>query len=204
MCNYAFSVPEFWIILSGLFGIACVRRSKWLIGLVCGASLFLLYFFRDWTPPCIPRDPHALYCPCEGEIREVVQDGHRVRIAVFLNLHNIHVQYMPCDARVVSIEHRGGTFVPVFFWEKSRYNERQVYTLSNEFWGTVVVTQIAGQVARRTRSFVRMGDFCPAWAPLGMIQLGSRVDIEFEGVPLVRVGQKVNVGDVLSHKGMFI
>lgn len=164
--------------------------------------LFVIYFFRGWAKPFeFPLEENVMYSPCDGTIQRIEQNDTNIRIIIFLNIHNIHVQYTPFDCTVRKIEYQQGTFHPAYMLEKSDYNERQRYTLLNEIFGIVHFTQIAGQVARRVESFVKQGDKLIALTPIGMIKFGSRCDIVLEKRPDIQVikhtGDRVYIGDKL-------
>jgi phosphatidylserine decarboxylase len=120
------------------------------------------------------------------------------RISVFLNIHNVHVQYAPLDGTIRSVVHKPGAFHLAYLFEKGELNERRVTTLDTRI-GTVRVVQIAGLVARRTHPLVSPGDRVSQGDSLGLIKFGSRVDLWLpEGFNvLVAPGQRVHIGEAL-------
>jgi phosphatidylserine decarboxylase len=231
--NYLFShAPEFVIVvavllLSGVVVLLLVTKKKsgsakvvvvagW--SLVATSLIFLaalLTFFRGWSPPpslaALSRAERRrrLFCPCDGVIRDVIIDDDAagtIRIVVFLNVHNVHVQYAPCDGVVTALRYRPGSFHPAYLLEKSVYNERMEYDLwSDDAFGGVTVVQIAGQLARRIVPLVSQGDAVRAFEqPMGLIKLGSRCDIIVSSslrhalvTDVVQKGRRVHIGDTL-------
>lgn len=146
------------------------------------------FMFRD--PKRLPGD--GVVSPADGRVVSVEETelgGHAIKI--YLGPLDVHVNASPADAKVVSQEHRSGGHR--FAWEKdSEANERLRTTLDTPD-GTMVVTQIAGAFMRRVRSYVRPGQTLKKGERLGIIMLGSRVDVELPpGVePTVKTGDRV-------------
>lgn len=168
--------------------------------------MFSIYFFRGWEmPSSFVVDDHILYSPCDGIIKKIEETSNQFHIIIFLNIHNIHVQYAPFNCKIKNMKYIEGSFRPAYILEKSQYNERQHYTLSNNIFGDIQLIQIAGQVARRIQPFVNKGENVKALAPLGMIKFGSRCDLVINKktikdqtiVILKNVGDRVHIGDKL-------
>ncbi|MEM3085657.1 MAG: phosphatidylserine decarboxylase [Halobacteria archaeon] len=155
---------------------------------VAAAALggFLLLFYRD--PERVPDGP-GMVSPADGRVI-VAEPG---RIAVFLNLHDVHVNRAPLGGRVVRVRHTPGRFRPAF--GATGENERNEIDLETPA-GPVRVTQVAGFVARRIVCSVREGQRVARGERIGRILLGSRTDVT---VPpgfrvVVAEGQRVKGG----------
>lgn len=199
--NYLWTAPEYVFLCCFLGAMAVWWRSLWLGGVAFVATTLVLAFFRPWTGDA-PTDPSVIMCPCDGKVLDVVQHPSGIlQIAVFLNVHNIHVQYAPLDGTVTKQEYHTGTFVPAYMFEKSSYNERMETTLQTTI-GSVTVVQIAGQVARRIVSLTSEGAVLTKGQPFGLIKLGSRVDVWLPAgkvMPLCKKGQRVRIGDTIAR-----
>ncbi len=160
------------------------------VGLAAGWALwgFFAVFFRD--PERVTGD--GIVAPADGRIRAVAQEGPWLRISTFMNVTDVHVNRFPLDAEVTGIETRGAGFRPAFH-EESRHNLRRHYRLRSPL-GEVEVIQMTGLVARRLVSLVAVGEARPRGSRLGMILLGSRVDVL---LPVHRVAPTVRVGDTV-------
>jgi phosphatidylserine decarboxylase len=178
---------------------------QWLYASAIAASVFMGFYrgVPDEDLQIMNRNaqsPHVVLCPCDGTVLDVVsRDDGFTQIAVFLGLHNIHVQYFPIDGTIKSITHKPGTFHPAYMFVKSQYNER-VETVLNTMIGEVCVVQIAGLVARRIVHFYAPGNIIQRLEPMGLIKFGSRVDIwvpNKSGMVLVSPGERVHVGTPL-------
>lgn len=117
------------------------------------------------------------------------------KILIFMNLFDVHVNRMPVDARIEDIRYYPGKFFNASLDKASRDNERCAYALKADD-GDFVMVQIAGLIARRIVSYAEPGDMGKKGERIGMIKLGSRVDLYLPPnyAPRVVVGQKVFAG----------
>jgi phosphatidylserine decarboxylase len=171
-------VPRTWPVLA-------------LLVLASAGALGLLIFFRD--PERAPgRD---IVSPADGRVRAVDRDATALRISVFMNVTDVHVNRFPLDGRVDRIDTEGSGFRPAYR-EDARHNVRRHYHLVTALGGVEVI-QMTGIVARRLVSYVGVGDARSKGDRLGMIALGSRVDLLLPAEradPLVAVGDRVVAG----------
>jgi phosphatidylserine decarboxylase len=119
-----------------------------------------------------------------------VEEGGRVRVAVFMNVTDVHVNRFPISGRVDTIETSGAGYRPAFVPD-ARHNLQQSFRLATDL-GPVEVVQMTGMVARRLVSFVTAGTSHAKGERLGMIVIGSRVDVL---LPADRVRVTVEVGE---------
>ncbi|MCI4321184.1 MAG: phosphatidylserine decarboxylase [Thermoplasmata archaeon] len=152
---------------------------------------FFLWFFRD--PERVPGP--GIVSPADGKVIAVGPDGERTRIAVFMNVTDVHVNRFPLEGTVASVEDGGAGFRPAFHPD-AIHNVWRKTTLDTAV-GAVDVVQMTGILARRIVSFVGPGDHGAKGDRLGMIVLGSRVDLLFDPArarPTVKVGDRVTAG----------
>ena len=156
-------------------------------------SIFFLFFFRD---PEREIPPEGIVSPADGKVQFIEQKGNIVRVGVFMNINDVHVNRAPISGKVVDIRHIFGSYVPAFRKDSER-NERTYITLETPI-GTVEMVQIAGALVRRIVTYVNEGDFVRKGQRIGMIRFGSRVDVI---MPSDRVkviaekGDKVKAGE---------
>ena len=93
-----------------------------------------------------------------------------------MNIFSVHVNRAPCTGRVDFLEYIPGKKLAAFAPKASEINERNFIGFSTQ-WGAVMITQIAGLVARRIVCRLRRGDVLEVGQRCGMIKLGSRVDL---------------------------
>ncbi|HSU32038.1 MAG TPA: phosphatidylserine decarboxylase [Bryobacteraceae bacterium] len=164
-------------------------------------AAFCLYFFRD--PERIPPPGDVMLAPADGKVVAVRQvESGQIRISIFLNIFNVHVNRTPIPGTVSDVQYQKGKFLVASHEAASLENEQN--TLVIEGKGTrVVCRQIAGLIARRIVCYKRPGDFVNAGERIGYIKFGSRVDVIFgpEWSAAIKVGDKVSAGTtVLAHR----
>ena len=197
------AAPGFRFILAGggvfLLGLALNSNLLAFLGLL-GAGFFA-YFFRD-PERQIPEDPALIVSPADGkvvfvdEVREEKFLGRPARrVAIFMNVFDVHVNRAPVAGTVAASSHRPGKFKVACRPEAAEVNEQQATLLENDE-GRVLVVQIAGLLARRIISYVKPGQKLERGERLGMICFGSRVDLYLppEAEILVKVGDRVKAG----------
>jgi phosphatidylserine decarboxylase len=161
------------------------------IALGWGFVGFFLWFFRD--PERAPGP--GIVSAADGRVLAVGPDGERTRVAVFMNVTDVHVNRFPLDGTVTAVEDGGEGFRPAFHPD-AIHNVWRKTTLSTTA-GDLDVVQMTGILARRIVPFVGVGDHRAKGERLGMIVLGSRVDVLFDSErarPTVKVGDRVRAG----------
>lgn len=156
--------------------------------------LSLCIFYRVPSRKFIPNENNII-ASSDGVVKEITYlPNNRVRIVAFLNIFNQHLQFYPVSGKVSKTEYILGSFHPAYLLEKSNYNERFLTYIQTEN-DTIVVTQIAGQIARRIVNNSVKDISVKQGAYMGMIKLSSRVDLEFSSdvyTPLVKIGDKLS------------
>lgn len=100
----------------------------------------------------------------------------RTRISIFLSVFDVHVQRIPVAGVVTKVAYRAGKFLSADLDKASEVNERNSLLISTTHGGEVVVTQIAGLIARRIVCDLAAGAPVLTGATYGLIRFGSRVD----------------------------
>jgi phosphatidylserine decarboxylase len=163
-------------------------------------ALFCLWFFRDPERE-IPPGPVAV-SPADGKVLLVRSEGPVTRVSVFMNIFDVHVNRAPVSGRITEVEYRPGRFLVASRAEASSENERNTMTVEGD--GTrVVVSQIAGLIARRVVCYKKPGDAVRAGERIGLIKFGSRMDVLLgpEWKIEVRPGERVKAGSsVLARR----
>jgi len=180
-------------------------RSGWL-GVV--ATMWCAYFFRD-PDRVTPLREGLVISPADGRVSSIEEveippeldlgQKTRIRISVFMNVFNCHVNRAAVPGEVVKITYIPGKFFNAELDKASKHNERNAVTLEMADKTRVGVVQIAGLVARRIVCFVKEGDQLGAGERFGLIRFGSRLDIYLPpGVaPQVAVGQLAIAGETV-------
>ncbi len=195
--------------VTALLGL--ISGPLFVLGLILTAWCF--YFFRD-PPRITPVRPGLIVSPADGKIvmiKEVAPeaglglgDAPRMRVSIFLNVFDVHVNRMPADGIVAACRYRAGKFFNASLDKASEDNERMavVLRLAGEHpraGQELGVVQIAGLIARRIVCDAREGDRVKAGQHYGIIRFGSRTDIYLPPVlqPLVAVGQYMLGGETV-------
>jgi len=171
--------------------LLAVSRVAALVALL--AVVAVLAFYRD--PDRTPDGPGVL-SPADGRVTVVREEGDRLRVGVFMNVTDVHVNRAPMGGTVRTVEHEPGGHWPAFSKAAER-NERRRYAV-----GEYELVQIAGVVARRTTSYVQPGDELERGERLGHIAFGSRVDVLLppdvgSGALRVAEGDAVRAGETV-------
>jgi phosphatidylserine decarboxylase len=155
---------------------------------------FVLYFYRDPERTILLNDNFVL-SPADGRIFEIHKDSDKQIIKIFMSPLNIHIQRAPVSGTVESINYKKGKFLPAYDEKAEIENEQNIITISTRH-GDIEIKQIAGILARRIVCWVNNGDKVIQGQRIGMIRLGSQVDLSFpESFCLkVEIGTKVKAG----------
>jgi len=185
------------------------------IGLVL--TTWCIYFFRD--PPRVTPDGDGLVIsPADGVVQSIVQAAPpaelkmgpepRTRVAVFMNVFNVHVNRIPITGTISATAYRPGKFFNASLDKASELNERNSLKITTKDGQDIGFVQIAGLIARRIICNAKVGDWMHAGERFGVIRFGSRVDVYLpDGVaPKVLVGQLAVAGetvlaDLASNEG---
>lgn len=142
-------------------------------------AAFFLWFFRD-PPRRIPNGPGEIVSPGDGKVTEAewieTPDGSRLRISIFLNVFDVHVNRSPIAGTVSLVSYKQGLYLNAMRADSNVLNEQNVVVIDD---GTcsIQVKQIAGLLARRIVCWVKPGDVLARGERFGLIKFGSRVDV---------------------------
>jgi phosphatidylserine decarboxylase len=161
-------------------------------------AAFFLWFFRD-PPRRITSAPGAIVSPADGVVTEAewveTTQGSKLRISIFLNVFDVHVNRAPIAGTVTLVEYREGGFLNAMAPESSLTNEQTLIQIAGDGC-EVSLKQIAGLLARRIVCNLKEGDNVARGQRIGMIKFGSRCDVLMpaEATLKVRTGSRVKGG----------
>ena len=161
-------------------------------------AAFCLNFFRD-PDRVIPAGPYAV-SPADGKVVAIKpDDAGGLRISIFLNVFDVHVNRTPIGGKVASVTYKRGQFLVASTEDASAANEQNVITVDGVIAGQptrVVFKQIAGLIARRILCYVQAGNTVATGQRIGLMKFGSRMDVFLgpEWEVLVKAGQRVAGG----------
>ena len=156
-----------------------------------------------------PLADGAVIAPADGVV-SLIEDASpppelgldptpRPRISIFLSIFDVHVQRIPIDGLITGIAYRPGAFLSADLDKASEDNERNSLVISPTIGGQIVVTQIAGLIARRIVCDATEGTPVLAGDTYGLIRFGSRVDTYLPvGTDIsIRLGQRTIGGETV-------
>lgn len=174
-----------WAISLGLW-LAAVRYGTpgWWIGavLMTVLAIWVVAFFRD-PERSGQRGERLILAPADGKVVGIVEteepaffQGRALRISIFMNVFNCHVNRYPTSGTVRYRHYNPGKFGHAAAEKSSLDNEQSSVGLLTDR-GKVLVRQIAGLIARRIVTDHEVGTVVQQGQRLGMIRFGSRVDL---------------------------
>ncbi|MEQ9115341.1 MAG: phosphatidylserine decarboxylase [Rickettsiales bacterium] len=177
------------------------------VGLIL--TLWCVYFFRD-PDRVTPQNEDLVVSSADGVVSKIedidfpkelgMSKTRGTRVSVFLNIFDVHVNRLPVEGKIAKTHYHPGAFFNASLDKASDENERQyVHIKTKKNKKDVVVTQIAGLIARRIVCHVEGGQDSNIGSRFGLIRFGSRVDIYLpSGVQvLVHENQRVIAGETL-------
>ncbi|HCY77925.1 MAG TPA: phosphatidylserine decarboxylase family protein [Ignavibacteriales bacterium] len=184
------------IVLSIFFNNNFIRVP--LILLIIFLTAFTLNFFRD-PERTVPIKENIVVSPADGRVlfvKEVLDDKFlktkAKMVSIFMSPLNVHVNRIPISGKVEYLNYIRGEYLAAFEDKASERNERNEIGITSAA-GKVLFTQIAGFVARRIVSDLKVGDSVNIGNRFGMIKFGSRVDIIVPSNWQVKVKKDDNV-----------
>jgi phosphatidylserine decarboxylase len=102
--------------------------------------------------------------------------GRALRLSIFMNVFNVHVNRYPVDGVVRYVQYNKGKFINAAAEKSSLENEQMSVGIETPKH-RILVRQIAGLIARRIVTYSKVGDAAKQGERLGIIRFGSRVDV---------------------------
>ena len=188
------------LIAVGTYALALNRRSwpLWLLAFVLTlVAIWVAYFFRDPERQG-ERGDRLVIAPADGKVVMITEVDEpsfmrerSVRISIFMNVFNVHVNRYPVSGTVRFVERKRGRFLNAATSASSIENEQTSIGLETGS-SRILVRQIAGLIARRIVTYATNGQQVRQGDRMGLIRFGSRVDVFMPATATVRV----NAGDV--------
>jgi len=145
-------------------------------------ALWVAYFFRD-PQRTGARGNRLVISPADGKVvmitrvdEPVFMKGPAMRVSIFMNIFNVHVNRYPISGVVEYLDRKAGRFLNAASEKSSAENEQTSIGIAsgNE---RILVRQIAGLIARRIVTDSRPGEHVVQGTRMGLIRFGSRVDV---------------------------
>ncbi|MBI1821414.1 MAG: phosphatidylserine decarboxylase family protein [Nitrospirae bacterium] len=186
-------------LLSLLFGLTSITVF---FGLV---TVFVLQFFRNPNRKG-SQEEGVILSPADGEIIsvELIQEDRflkdkAIKISIFMNVFNVHVNRAPYSGVVKKISYTRGKFFAANAEKASLENEQNAILLETDKGKKILFIQIAGLIARRIICYAKEGDRLEKGERCGIIKFGSRVDLYLpsDSKVAVKAKEKVKGGETV-------
>jgi phosphatidylserine decarboxylase len=180
------------------------RENIWLLSVITVLLVmfwfFIVSFFREPRRIKI-HDADLVFSPCDGRVvvTEVVEDDEyfegkkRLQVSIFMSVTNVHINWFPVGGVVKYFKYHPGRFLVAWHPKSSTENERTTTVVQTAKGVEVLFRQIAGFVARRIVSYVKVDEEVHQNDKCGFIMFGSRIDILLpeNAELLVEIGDRV-------------
>jgi phosphatidylserine decarboxylase len=211
MADRAVGIP---IVKEGLPFVATLAAATvaagligWMIpaGIIGVLTLFTTWFFRN-PSRTIPREAGAIVSPGDGKVIAIEEEfeprylkDKSIRLSIFLNVFDVHVNRIPYAGIVEEVHYQPGYFLPANKPEAGLRNEQNALMIQAPSGAKILCVQVAGLIARRIVCWVSPGDPVQRGERFGLIRFGSRMDTFLPaGTSLrVAVGDRVKGGETI-------
>lgn len=182
--------------------LAFFIHAYWLAAVPLLLAAFFLWFFRDPQRE-IPGGPRLVVSPADGKLTAIENIvslvGPRIRLSIFLNVFDVHVNRSPVEGLIRSAIYKKGLYLNAMDPESAVQNEQNVVEMETPDGNRVAYSQIAGLLARRIVFTRKAGDLVNRGERIGMMKFGSRMDVLIPGGSklFVKLGQRVKGGSTI-------
>ena len=139
---------------------------------------FIVAFFREPRRVRI-HDADLVFAPCDGRVvvtenvRETEYLGREMlQISIFMSITNIHMNWVPVGGEVEYFKYHPGRFLVAWHPKSSTENERTTTVVRMPSGQQVLFRQIAGLIARRIISYMKVGHAVEQNRVCGFIEFG--------------------------------
>jgi phosphatidylserine decarboxylase len=171
------------IAIAGIVFAALAWFELWIPAVIwLPVAVWVVAFFRDPIREG-PRGDEVILAPADGKVVSIIPideplflKGPSVRVSIFMNVFNVHVNRYPARGRVGFRAYVKGKFGHAMPDKASTENEQSTVGLESPR-GRLLIRQIAGSIARRIVTDHAVGAEVGQAERMGLIRFGSRVDL---------------------------
>jgi phosphatidylserine decarboxylase len=157
----------------------------------------VLYVKRSREGQIPVASKHGRHARLEELTRTALHGGDALVVGIGMSFLDVHVNRAPIAGRVLSRSHFPGRFGSLRQPEMVFENERATTVIGGSEI-EVAIVQIASRLVRQIAGYVREGDEVTLGERIGVIRLGSQVDLVLPRCPELRVvaspGDQVQAG----------
>ncbi|WIW71788.1 phosphatidylserine decarboxylase family protein [Anaerosinus gibii] len=167
-------------------------------------AAFFTFFFRN-PQRQIPTDKNLIVSPADGKVMGIVEVDENDfvnercnKVIIFLSVFDVHINRSPMNGEIKFQQYTCGRFIPAYKDSVGFENERHTIGIENGNM-RIIVTQIAGILARRIVSWVTLGNVLEKGERYGLIKFGSCTELVMpKNVEIcVKKGDKVVGGETV-------
>jgi len=156
----------------------------WIIVAVGAAilTLFVSWFFRN-PSRVIPQGSRLVVAPGDGKVIAIEEEyepryikDRSIRISIFLNVFDVHINRVPCEGVIEEVQYQPGLFLVASKPDATLRNEQNALMIRTVQGTKVLCVQVAGLIARRIVCWISPRDRAVRGERFGLIRFGSRMD----------------------------
>lgn len=179
----------------------------WTIAVMAGGllTLFVAWFFRN-PHRVIPQGSNVVVAPGDGKVIAVEEEfeprylkDKSIRVTIFLNVFDVHINRMPCEGIVEDVQYQPGLFLVASKPEATIKNEQNALMIKSVTGSKVLCVQVAGLIARRIVCWISPTEKAVRGERFGLIRFGSRMDTFLPAGTRIKVavGERVKGGETI-------
>ena len=179
----------------------------WTIVTVGAATLtfFVAWFFRN-PSRVVPQGSRLVLASGDGKVIAIEEEfeprfikDRSIRISIFLNIFDVHINRVPCEGVIEDVQYQPGLFLVASKPDATLRNEQNALMIRTVEGVKVLCVQVAGLIARRIVCWVSPRDRAVLGERFGLILFGSRMDtfLPIGTAVRVAVGDRVKGGETI-------
>jgi phosphatidylserine decarboxylase len=180
--NYATALLAGLILISWFFITDLTIKTGMLV-VATVVYILIIQFFR-YPQRTVNQNENVILSPADGKIcviKETIENEYLktkcLQVSIFMSPTNVHINWIPVPGEVTYMKHKDGEFYAAFKDKSAEENERTTTAVKMTDGREIVMSQVAGAMARRIINYVKVGDSVDQSTELGFIRFGSRVDL---------------------------
>lgn len=189
----------------GLVALSALWLPSWtqtpVVLLSMSILILVLRFFRNPARRYF-KEEKTIVAPADGKIVVIEKTREEeflgkacIQLSIFMSIHDVHINYFPVEGDIAYKKYHPGKYLLARHPKSSELNERYSVGIETPY-GSLLVRQVAGYVARRIRSYAIPGRRARQGWEMGFIKFGSRLDLflPLDAIVQVDLNQKVTGG----------
>jgi len=191
-------------------GVGVTLLAGWLgwVVVAIGAALltlFVSWFFRN-PSRVAPQGSRLVVASGDGKVVAVEEEfeprfikDRSIRISIFLNVFDVHINRVPCEGVIEDVQYQPGLILVASKPDATLRNEQNALMIRTAEGVKVLCVQVAGLIARRIVCWVSPGERAVCGERFGLIRFGSRMDtfLPIGTAVKVAVGDRVKGGETI-------